>query len=53
MSQTFTKIEEARKALQAAGYQWAGFSGFTGAETFKLNGKAVFIRRRGGLWMVG
>jgi hypothetical protein len=43
---TYTTIQEARQALLAQGYRSAGFGAMTGAECWKRDGKAVFIRRR-------
>jgi hypothetical protein len=50
--QTFTTIQEARQALLSQGYKSAGVGAMTGAECWKRDGKAVFIRRRAGRLVV-
>lgn len=49
MSQTtFSKIDEARQALIAAGFRFNGYGAITSAEGWQKDGKVVFIRRQNG-----
>jgi len=41
----FANLKTAREYLLANGYVWSGVGAITGAECWKKNGYALFIRR--------